>query len=605
MKLKSLFTVLFALGAVSSQSVAQSLPAVCDALFNITGGLHESNDTVYTCNGTLLTFEDASLFDGILTTRDWDFGDGNEEVFALQTNQTTHTYVGEGMYTATLTVGSDECPETTLSKTIIVLGNPEYSVLVDYIDCFGNCNGAITIDILSPNASLYTVEWDPGFAGMVSGGVAITGNTITELCAGDQAADITDQYGCTTWPTIDVNLPAPAQLWTSINQGYALGLCPAMGVTDVSLTISGGDGNYQTTWEASEFIAVNNGVMQFTPTSESLDMMYTVSVQDGNDCLISDSIFISSLPSTLSGSVAVGSNPCLNCEVIQYHYSAAIESWYPVSTTTTDNFGDYDFGSIANFLPFTIMANPDPVNHPMAVPTFYPEGHLWSTATVFTDVCGQALTTHIDIPEPMNFNGSNIFDGTVYYSQSWKTETDEDPIPLIDVVVEKTPPGHAQGRVTTNNNGGYTFVLVPSSDTTYTIYVSIPGIPVNSTYEIMADQGNQTFYNLDFCLAPNSSAINTCSLDITVIDNEIESSEKTFTMYPNPNNGRFAIETGKFAETESELRIIDTIGRIVFKKRYAETPSTINMVNMAEGYYLVQLINDHEFDSSPINVMRF
>jgi len=29
----------------------------------------------------------------------------------------------------------------------------------------------------------------------------------------------------------------------------------------------------------------------------------------------------------------------------------------------------------------------------------------------------------------------------------------EDPIPLIDVVVEKTPPGHGQGRMQTDRNG--------------------------------------------------------------------------------------------------------------------------------------------------------
>ncbi|MCF8459943.1 MAG: T9SS type A sorting domain-containing protein [Flavobacteriales bacterium] len=605
MKFKSIFTIILILIVGLNRLVAQSFPAGCDAFLDVTTLWNEMNDTAITCVGTLVTLEDISALDGTQSTRDWVYGDGTDSLGALLSTQTSHFYNGEGIYTATLTVGSDVCPDITVSKTIRVIGNPEYTVVIDTIDCFGNCNGSLTIDILSMNSSWYTVEWDGGLAGMVAGGVAITGNTISELCAGNHAAVITDGFGCTTLPTIDINLPEPDQLLININQGYDLGLCPAMGVTDVSLFITGGEGVYQISWEASDFIAMNNGLTQFTPTSESLDMTYSIVVEDGNGCQASDSILISSLPSTLSGSVAVGSNPCMNCEVIQYQYSSAIESWYPVSTTTTDNFGNYDFGVIANFLPFTILANPDAASYPMAVPTFYPEGHLWNTATVFSDVCGQALTTNIDIPEPMNFNGSNIFDGTVYYSQSWKTETDEDPIPLIDVVVEKTPPGHAQGRQTTNNNGGYTFVLVPSSDTTYTIFVSIPGIPVNSTYEIMADQGNQTFYNLDFCLAPDSSAINTCSLDITVIDNEIESSEKTFTMYPNPNNGRFAIETGKFSSTESELRIVDTIGRIVFRKRYAETPSTINMVNMAEGYYLVQLINDYEFDSSPINVMRF
>jgi hypothetical protein len=67
----------------------------------------------------------------------------------------------------------------------------------------------------------------------------------------------------------------------------------------------------------------------------------------------------------------------------------------------------------------------------------------------------------------------------------------------------------------------------------------------------------------------------------------------------------FVIETGKFAESASEIRIIDPAGRMVFRKSYGETPFTINMVNVAEGYYLVQILNDKATDSSPISVMRY
>jgi hypothetical protein len=195
----------------------------------------------------------------------------------------------------------------------------------------------------------------------------------------------------------------------------------------------------------------------------------------------------------------------------------------------------------------------------------------------------------------------------VWYSSTGKTQT-EDPIPLIDVVVEKTPPGQGRGLVTTDEDGIYEFGFVPNSDTIYTLFVSMPGIPNSTTtYEILANTGNEVYCELDFCLNEDSTEINICNGDgnpclVTTVNSN---SEESFMLYPNPTNGRFTIETGKFAETNAELRIIDTAGRVVFQKRYAETPYTINMVNVAEGYYLVQLMNEKDSDASPISVMRY
>ncbi|MFT5021018.1 MAG: hypothetical protein ACI9CU_002423 [Polaribacter sp.] len=173
---------------------------------------------------------------------------------------------------------------------------------------------------------------------------------------------------------------------------------------------------------------------------------------------------------------------------------------------------------------------------------------------------------------------------------------------MIDVVVEKTPPGQAQGRAATNNNGEYEFEFVPNSDTLYTLYVSIPGLPVASTYEILADDGNEVFQNLNFCINEDTTEINICNPVITSEGPEAETED--FVVYPNPNNGRFTIETGKFASTQSEVRIVDPMGRLVFQKRYNETPFTINMVNVADGYYSVQIMNESDAQSAAISVIR-
>ena len=576
----------------------QAAPPACIGGIQILGALLESNDTVYTCVGIPLTFDDVSLLDGILSSRDWVFGDGDQQLNSLVSTQANHAYNQEGTYTVTLTVASLLCAEITIPRTVIVLGNPTFDVSTSEIDCNGNCNGELTMNVQSANSNLYNVFWD------VTGAL---GNTVSDLCPGDYNAILGDQLGCTDLQSGPYTLVDPDLLMASIDLADTIGLCPSSGITNVSMSIVGGIGGYQAIWEASTAISqVNAGLMQFTPTQQSLDRMYPVIVQDGNGCTTSDSIFIRSTPTLLGGTVYVGANPCKNCQVIQLHHDTDPGLWHEMASTTTDNDGNYDFGVIANFLPFTIMAIPDQQLHPNAPSGFYPNGHLWTTAFVIQNVCGLSLNKHIDILEPMNFNGSNTFSGIVYYDPTGKTQTEEDPIPLIDVVVEKTPPGQAQGMVGTNNDGEYSFNFVPNSDTLYTIYVSMPGIPVVSTYEILADAGNEDYQDLNFCLNIDSTEINICNQELSLVTgNSVESSEESFILYPNPTNGRFTIETGKFAETNSELRIVDAVGRVVFQKHYAETPYTINMVNIAEGYYFVQLMNETDSDASPISVMRY
>ncbi|MGB1316930.1 MAG: T9SS type A sorting domain-containing protein, partial [Flavobacteriales bacterium] len=270
----------------------------------------------------------------------------------------------------------------------------------------------------------------------------------------------------------------------------------------------------------------------------------------------------------------------------------------------TDASGDYNFGQVDNFQQFVLMADPEDIAHPMGVETYYPQEHLWENAHVF-NMCGDNFYKHIELIPPMEFNGSNTLSGTVWHITPGKVQTEEDPIPLIDVVVEKTPPGQAQGRAATNGSGEYSFNYVPSSDTVYTLYVNLPGVPVSTTYEILADMGDEVFANLDFCVNIDSTEISICPAETPVITGEQpEVSKEDFVVYPNPNQGVFSIETGRFAATYSEVRIVDTMGRVVFQKQYDETPYIINMVNVADGYYSVQLMNQTDAQASPISVIR-
>jgi len=59
-----------------------------------------------------------------------------------------------------------------------------------------------------------------------------------------------------------------------------------------------------------------------------------------------------------------------------------------------------------------------------------------------------------------------------------------------------------------------------------------------------------------------------------------------FKLYPNPNNGKFTIESAQFAGTD--ITIYDVLGRVVYQKQLLSATESIDMSNTLNGtYYLV------------------
>ena len=463
------------------------------------------------------------------------------------------------------------------------------------VDCNGNANGEVEI-LASGGVPAYL--FDIGNGQQASG-------VFAGLVADSYSVVVEDDNGCQT--NIPVIVSQPDILAVSFNAGEEMSLCPSNGDTPLEIAISGGTPNYSSDWTSSLDLAVmSETTALFTPTENSVDMEYVVLVSDQNGCEASDTIMIVSTSSSLQGTLTMGGLPCIQCEVFMYEHDAANPGvWVAIDSIETNAAGNYNFGTVNNFQPFVLMGDPNEDFYPMSVETFYPVEYDWNDATVF-NMCGNDYVKDIDMIEPMVFNGTNVLSGTVWYDPTGKVETEEDPIPLIDVVVEKTPPGQAQGRISTDEDGRYEFSYVPNSDTAYSLFVNIPGVPVTNTYEILANSGGEVFENLDFCVNNIWTEINTCVVEQSLVTDEPdESFGENFKLYPNPNNGVFAIETGKYADSDSEVRIVDPSGRLVFQKYYPQTPYVINMVNVAEGYYMVQIMNHKDADASPISVIRY
>ena len=65
-----------------------------------------------------------------------------------------------------------------------------------------------------------------------------------------------------------------------------------------------------------------------------------------------------------------------------------------------------------------------------------------------------------------------------------------------------------------------------------------------------------------------------------------------FKLYPNPNNGKFTIETAQYSGTT--ITIYDVLGREVYQKQLSSAKESIDMSNTLNGtYYLV--MKNHQF----------
>ncbi|NNE29574.1 MAG: T9SS type B sorting domain-containing protein, partial [Saprospiraceae bacterium] len=150
------------------------------------------------------------------------------------------------------------------------------SELVDSVSCFGFNDGAGTFSLTEPGTAPYQIEWFDGIMDSIH----------IDLTAGIYEVSIQDASGCDG--VVEVTIPEPTVIELSTS---AVDLCPdASGMGTVSVTASGGSPGYTYQWDA-------NAGMAMTQTVSMLSAgVYSVIVQDANDCSATDMATITVAP---------------------------------------------------------------------------------------------------------------------------------------------------------------------------------------------------------------------------------------------------------------------------------------------------------------------
>jgi PKD repeat protein len=600
---KRMLLGVFAFFALNSSLSAQTAMPNCEGIFRMFrfDGLELfDGDTV--CIGTEVTFLDESTSpDFPMSNWEWQFDDDNLDAFIANP---TYTYTEENTWDIQLSVDNGNNCFTSVEHTLTIISPPNYSYTATPATCSDNCTGTASIFNLTGLTINYYAQWSDGQSGFDA----------FSLCPGNYTATVTDDYGCVGIAAAgdEAVVTAPPVLVADVTTINPLYLCPTEGAV-ISLDINGGtsaSGNYQASWSPQDGLDNPFGTSTFfTADASNLNQTYTATVTDDNGCEATASIDILATPSNVSGNVSIGGAPCEDCEVVLYNFNPLPGPWPIGATDQTNSSGGYNLGDIPAFTDFVVMVRPNDVTYPGAISTYYLDGslftHNWDDATsglLLNTGCGQSLNTDVSIIEPVPMDGSCTITGGVYRIIPGKMQ-EEDPIPLIDVVVEKVPPGNSIiSTVTDNPTGQYEFIGLPQlqDGELYEFYVNIPGVPGLFDYQIGVAGPDLVFDHIDFCLNLDSTAIVACTVLGLTDPANVEASG--LLVYPNPTNGQFSISMGAMKGETATIEVLDMAGRKVWERNMGTLPDLMLVSGISAGSYVVQVSSATEVRSARLSI---
>jgi hypothetical protein len=189
----------------------------------------------------------------------------NTPVYTWSNGQSTSSInnLSSGIYsvTATNSYGCSLTQNTSLTQP----SSLNTSITTTDVTCYGATNGTAQVTTIGGVGS-YITNWS---------------NNVNPLAllAGNYTVTVTDGNGCVTTENITINQPSPITISSNIQPISCAG-----NDGSISLTITGGDGNYTTTWQ--------NGIV---PNNLTVGI-YSVTVTDGNGCSKIENISVQQLP---------------------------------------------------------------------------------------------------------------------------------------------------------------------------------------------------------------------------------------------------------------------------------------------------------------------
>ncbi len=269
------------------------------------------------------------------------------------------------------------------------------------------------------------------------------------------------------------------------------------------------------------------------------------------------------------GSASYTGGPVTNGWALLYPFQPFYIAFDTVQIQPLDASGNFHFTNVAdgNYL---VQVFPNEVSFPSLTPSYFDNDWAWDSALVINHGCINA-TNAIDITMTEiipTAPGIGLLEGLVVEGPGFGRAQGD---PVHGVVVKRGITGSSQIVETTVTDLGGQFSFSNVGFGTYTIYVDIPGLLRDSSYEVTVDAANNQFLDLNYLVD---------SMAVYVLPNigleDLMDESVGLKVFPNPVEDQSTIEYILASNAKVDLSISNVFG--------VQVQSIVNGYQLAGNY---------------------
>lgn len=222
-----------------------------------------------------------------------------------------------------------------------------------------------------------------------------------------------------------------------------------------------------------------------------------IAISDIGDFNFDSAVFLelnSNGSQSIHGTSYAGMDPLSAAQVELFGFNTDPGAFDAVSTTSTDNSGDYTFENVEEGL-YLIHVTPDNTVFPDALPIYYPGVVLWEEATAVGISCD---SIGIDGPGMIFNTGPGMITGIIGQDPFGGRLRSEDLIPYegVNVFLQDSASLEWRGFDISDVNGEYNFQNLAAG--TYYVIPDVAGIPVIEPRKVVITESSPSAENINF-----------------------------------------------------------------------------------------------------------
>ncbi len=304
-----------------------------------------------------------------------------------------------------------------------------------------------------------------------------------------------------------------------------------------------------------------------------------------------DEFYPGNKQSYIKGTVISGPDTLQAGKVYLYANTTAQHKWNIIDSMDIQFDGSFASKAVP-LMKYILQAVPDENDYPNLIPTYQSGYFNWdSTQTFLSDTCN-VIYKNIDlIPLLATSVGNAKISGYVYNDGSFKTN---DPIPGLDIILDKIPPSKSVQKTKTDSYGYYEFNNLDTGH--YQINVDVTGILLDSLYSVDITNADSVYTKFDYCI---DSLVGVCFGHSAV--SFVQKKNSDIKVWPNPIQNQLNIQFPSGKESY-RIDIVDIVGKQVYSKVSTGEVKLmeLDLTVIPEGIYIVKISSENSVSEMKI-----